>query len=108
GVRAPACESFVDRRSLRKEMRWVRDQLGMNVYFCVPHQNGLLCLDHVDGTAVDMLGLGPGRMLPRHAGAASTALMAFASPDAQHELLAAAPFELIASNTPVTADALEA
>src|ERR1700712_1146220 len=34
-----AVESFVDRRRLRKEMRWVRDQLGMNVYFCVPHQN---------------------------------------------------------------------
>ena len=78
-----AVESFVNRHALRKEMRWVRDQLGMNVYFCVPHQNGVLCLDHVDGTAVDMLGLGPGRILPRHAGAASCALMAFASPTAQ-------------------------
>jgi DNA-binding IclR family transcriptional regulator len=103
-----AIESFVNRHSLRKQMRWVRDQLGMNVYFCVPHQNGVLCLDHVDGTAVDMLGLGPGRMLPRHAGAASAALMAFTSPDAQQELLAAAPFEPIASNTPTTAEALRA
>ena len=66
-----AVESFVNRDGLRKQLRWVRDQLGMNVYFCVPHQNGVLCLDHVDGTAVDMLDLGPGRMLPRHAGAAS-------------------------------------
>ena len=32
-----AVESFVNRDSLRKQMRWVRDQLGMNVYFCVPH-----------------------------------------------------------------------
>ena len=42
-----AVESFVDRRGLRKEMRWVRDQLGMNVYFCVPHHDGVLCLDRV-------------------------------------------------------------
>lgn len=103
-----AVASFVNRHALRKEMRWVRDQLGMNVYFCVPHHNGVLCLDHVDGTAVDMLGLGPGRMLPRHAGAASCALMAFASPAAQEELFAAAPFEPIASNTPTTAETLRA
>ena len=103
-----AVASFVNRHALRKEMRWVRDQLGMNVYFCVPHHNGVLCLDHVDGTAVDMLGLGPGRMLPRHAGAASSALMAFASPAAQEELFAAAPFEPIASNTPTTAETLRA
>jgi DNA-binding IclR family transcriptional regulator len=103
-----AVESFVNRASLRKQLRWVRDQLGMNVYFCVSHQNGVLCLDHVDGTAVDMLELGPGRMLPRHAGAASAALMAFTSPDTQQELLAAAPFEPIASNTPTTAEALRA
>ena len=103
-----AVESFVDRRRLRKEMRWVRDQLGMNVYFCVPHRNGVLCLDHVDGTAVDMLGLGPGRMLPRHAGAASTALMAFASPEARMELLATAPFEAVAPKTPTTAAAVGA
>ncbi|ORA39180.1 IclR family transcriptional regulator [Mycobacterium aquaticum] len=101
-----AIESYVNRQGLRKQMRWVREQLGMHVYFCVPHRNGALCLDHVDGTAVDMLGLCPGRMLPCHAGAASTALMAFASSEAQHELLAAAPFEPIASNTPTTAEAL--
>jgi DNA-binding IclR family transcriptional regulator len=103
-----AVEAFVNRHSLRKEMRWVRDQLGMNVYFCVPHQSGVLCLDHVDGTAVDMLALGPGRVLPRHAGAASAALMAFSSLDVREELLAEAPFEPIASNTPTTAEALRA
>ena len=103
-----AVESFVNRDSLRKQLRWVRDQLGMNSYFCVSHDDGVLCLDHVDGTAVDMLDLGPGRMLPRHAGAPSAALMAFASPDVRQELLAAAPFEPIASNTPTTAKALRA
>ena len=103
-----AVESFVNRDSLRKQLRWVRDQLGMNSYFCVSHDDGVLCLDHVDGTAVDMLDLGPGRILPRHAGAASSALMAFTSPDVQQELLAAAPFEPIASNTPTTAKALRA
>ena len=87
---------------------WVRDQLGMNVYCCVPHENGVLCLDHVDGTAVDMLGLGPGRILPRHAGAASWALMAFATVDVRTRILPAAPFESIASNTPTTAEALRA
>ena len=33
-----AVESFVNRDSLRKQLRWVRDQLGMNVYFCVAHR----------------------------------------------------------------------
>ena len=103
-----AVESFVDRESLGKQLRWVRDQLGMNVYFCVAHDDGVLCLDHVDGTAVDMLDLGPGRMLPRHAGAASSALMAFAADEVREDLLAAAPFESIASNTPTTAEALRA
>ncbi|MET0456419.1 MAG: IclR family transcriptional regulator [Mycobacterium sp.] len=102
-----AVESFVNRHNLRKQLRWVRDQLGMNVYFCVPHANGVLCLDHVDGTAVDMLDLGPGRMLPRHAGAASSALMAFATQDVRRELLAAAPFESFASKTPTSAEALQ-
>ena len=101
-----AVESFVNRDSLGKQLRWVRDQLGMNVYFCVAHEDGVLCLDHVDGTAVDMLDLGPGRILPRHAGAASLALMAFATDDVRHDLLAAAPFESIASNTSTTAEAL--
>lgn len=101
-----AVESFVNRDSLGKQLRWVRDQLGMNVYFCVAHEDGVLCLDHVDGTAVDMLDLGPGRMLPRHAGAASSALMAFATDDVRRDLLAAAPFESLASNTPTTAEAL--
>jgi len=101
-----AVESFVNRDSLGKQLRWVRDQLGMNVYFCVAHEDGVLCLDHVDGTAVDMLDLGPGRILPRHAGAASLALMAFATDDVRHDLLAAAPFESITSNTPTTAEAL--
>jgi DNA-binding IclR family transcriptional regulator len=101
-----AVASFVNRDSLCKQLRWVRDQLGMNVYFCVPHDDGVLCLDHVDGTAVDMLDLSPGRMLPRHAGAASSALMAFAPTEIRQELLAAAPFESIASNTPTTAEAL--
>ena len=103
-----AVESFVDRRGLRKEMRWVRDQLGMNVYFCVPHHDGVLCLDQVAGTAVDMLGLAPGRMLPRHAGAASIAMTAFGPPEARQKLLASAPFEATASNAPITADALSA
>src|SRR6476469_4217316 len=101
-----AVESFVNRDSLGKQLRWVRDQLGMNVYFCVAHEDGVLCLDHVDGTAVDMLDLGPGRILPRHAGAASLALMAFATDDVRHEFLAAAPFESITSNTSTTAEAL--
>ncbi|OBC07009.1 IclR family transcriptional regulator [Mycobacterium sp. 852013-50091_SCH5140682] len=103
-----AVESFVDRASLGKQLRWVRDQLGMNAYFCVAHDEGVLCLDHVDGTAVDMLDLRQGRMLPRHAGAASTALLAFAADDVRHHLLAAAPFEVIAPNTPTTAEELRA
>src|SRR5262249_37660675 len=76
--------------------------------FCVPHHDGVLCLDHVAGTAVDMLGLGPGRILPRHAGAASIAMTAFGPPGAGQELLASAPFEATASKAPITADALSA
>ena len=101
-----AVEASVDRGELRKQLRWVRDQLGMNVYFCVPREDGVLCLDQVDGTVVDMLDLGPGRMLPRHAGAASHALLAHESGEVQEAILAEAPFERVASGTPTTAEAL--
>jgi DNA-binding IclR family transcriptional regulator len=101
-----AVEAFVDRAELRKQLRWVRDQLGMNVYFCVRREDGVLCLDQVDGTVVDMLDLGPGRMLPRHAGAASHALLTYESGEVQEAILAEAPFERVASGTPTTAEAL--
>nr|WP_296780620.1 IclR family transcriptional regulator C-terminal domain-containing protein [Rhodococcus sp. (in: high G+C Gram-positive bacteria)] len=98
-----AIEAFVDTGDLRRQLRWIREQLGMNAFFCVPHDNGVLCLDQVDGAAVDMPELAPGRMLPRYAGAASRALLAFDTADAVDAVCAEAPFEPIASGTPIDA-----
>ncbi|ABG94798.1 MULTISPECIES: IclR family transcriptional regulator [Rhodococcus] len=101
-----AVEAFVDKGELRRQLRWVREQLGMNVFFCVPHEHGVLSLDQVDGAVVDMLDLGPGRMLPRFAGAAPRALLAFESPEVQDSVCAGAPFGRLASGTPTTAQDL--
>ena len=98
-----AVDAFIDRDELSKQLRWVREQLGMNVYFCAPRADGALCLDHLEGSVVDMLDLGPGRMLPRHAGAASIALLAYESTERQKTVLADAPFDRIASATPTSA-----
>lgn len=83
-------EGYVDHSELHKQLRWVREQLGMSAYFWVPGPSGLLCLDQVSGEAVDMLDLGPGRILSRHAGAAAHAFLAFQPPDVQAAVLAAA------------------
>lgn len=101
-----AVEAFIDKSELRRQLRWVREQLGMNAFFCVPHEDGVLSLDQVDGAVVDMLDLGPGRVLPRYAGAASRALLAFESQDVQDGVCAGEPFERIASGTPVTSQEL--
>lgn len=69
-----AVDAFVDRAELSGQLHWVREQLGTNVYFFVPHGTGALCLDQVDGAAVDMLDLAPGRMLSREGGAVMRAL----------------------------------
>ncbi|MGV9714222.1 IclR family transcriptional regulator [Gordonia sp. NPDC003424] len=96
-------EAFIDSSDLRKQLQWVREQLGMNVYFCVPRSDGALCLDHVEGSVVDMLDLGPGRTLPLTASASSIALLAFGNARQRDEVLASAPYEAIASGTPTTA-----
>lgn len=70
-------EAYINADELREQLTWVREQLGMNIYFCVPRRDGALCLDHAEGSVVDLLDLGPGRILPPHAGAASIALLAF-------------------------------
>ncbi|MGH3976943.1 MAG: IclR family transcriptional regulator, partial [Pseudonocardiaceae bacterium] len=102
-----AVDAFVDRADLHKQLRWARGQLGMNTYFCVLREDRALCLDHVDGTDIEMLGLGPGRTLPLHAGAASHALLAFASPEVRSAVLKSDPFERLASGTPESAPVLQ-
>ncbi|MGM9474500.1 IclR family transcriptional regulator [Pseudarthrobacter sp. YS3] len=101
-----AADALVDRAGLHAQLRWVRGQLGMSAYFCVLRENGAVCLDQVEGSDVNLLDLAPGRTIPLHAGAASRSLLAFASPEFQKALLQCGPFERIASQTPLTADAL--
>ncbi|MBY6708624.1 helix-turn-helix domain-containing protein [Rhodococcus sp. BP-241] len=98
-----AVEAFVDRAELRTRLHWVRERLGMSVYFCVRHDDGVLCLDLVDGASVDMRELAPGRILPRHAGAASRALLASDTQEAVDAVLAGS-LDRVASGTPVTAE----
>jgi DNA-binding IclR family transcriptional regulator len=101
-----AADALVDRAELHSQLRWVRGQLGMSAYFCVLRENGAVCLDQVEGSAVNLLDLAPGRTIPLHAGAASQALLASASPEFQEAVLESGPYERIASKTPLTADAL--
>ncbi|NMO02436.1 helix-turn-helix domain-containing protein [Gordonia sp. TBRC 11910] len=68
-----AIEAFIDRAELHKQLCWVREQVGMNVYFCVPGVDGPLCLHQVAGAVVEMVDLGPGRTLPRSVGAVGRA-----------------------------------
>ncbi|GAA3698542.1 IclR family transcriptional regulator C-terminal domain-containing protein [Arthrobacter ginkgonis] len=103
-----AANALVDRAALHAQLRRVRGQLGLSSYFCVPRENGAVCLDQVEGSDVDLLDLAPGRTLPLHAGAASQILLAFGSPEFRAAALETAPFERIASRTPTTAAALQA
>lgn len=66
-----AVAALVDRDGLHEQLGWVRGQLNMSAFFCVLRDEGVTCLDRVDGTDVDLLYLTPGRMLPMHGGAVS-------------------------------------
>ncbi|WP_082506985.1 IclR family transcriptional regulator [Arthrobacter sp. Leaf337] len=101
-----AADALVDRAELHSRLRWVRGQLGMSAYFCVLRENGAVCLDQVEGSDVNLLDLAPGRTIPLHAGAASQALLASASAEFQAAVLQSGPYGRIASQTPLTADAL--
>jgi DNA-binding IclR family transcriptional regulator len=100
-----AAEALVDRVGLREQLRWVRRELGLSVYFCVLREDGALCLDRIDGMDVELLQLAPGRTLPLHAGAASRALLAH-TPSAWSAVASRAPFERLTSATTTTAQAL--
>ncbi|GAA3949953.1 IclR family transcriptional regulator [Gordonia caeni] len=71
-----AVAAHVDRAELRRQLKRVRDLLGLNAYLFVPSAGGALCIGHVDGSVVDMLDLAPGKVVPWHAGAAGRVLLA--------------------------------
>jgi DNA-binding IclR family transcriptional regulator len=98
-----AVDALVDRAELHEQLTWVRSQLGVGAFFCVLRENGTLCLDQVHGAEVDLFPLAPGGMLPLHAGAPSLALLAFAPPQVRAAVLENAPFDRLASATPLTA-----
>jgi DNA-binding IclR family transcriptional regulator len=102
-----AVDALVDRAELRAQLVWVREQLGVSAFFCVLRENGAVCLDHIDGADVDLFGVAPGRTVPLHAGAASHVLLAFDSPPARSAVLAEAPYQRLASRTPLTSDELQ-
>lgn len=101
-------EAFVDRRELHKQLRWVREQVGINAYFAVPGPAGLLCLDQEAGAVVDLRHLEPGRVLPLHAGAAAHVLLACAPAAVRADMLAATDFARLAAGTPTDAAELRA
>lgn len=71
-----AVAAHVDRAELRRQLKRVRDLLGLNAYLFVPSAGGALCIGHVDGSVVDMLDLAPGKVVPWHTGAAARVLLA--------------------------------
>ncbi|ETT25561.1 transcriptional regulator, IclR family [Rhodococcus rhodochrous ATCC 21198] len=103
-----AVDALVDRAELRAQLLWVREQLGVSVFFCVLREGGAVCLDQVDGADVDLFKIAPGRTMPLHAGATSHVLLAFGPAQARSAVLAEAPYQRLASRTPLTADELQA
>lgn len=98
-----AVDALVDRAELHEQLTWVRRQLGVGALFCVLRDNGALCLDQVHGAEVDLFHLTPGGLLPLHAGGPSLTLLAFAPPEVRAAVLENAPFDRLASGTPLTA-----
>jgi DNA-binding IclR family transcriptional regulator len=100
-----AADALVDGPALRSQLDWLRGELGLSAFFCVPRRDGAVCLDQVEGD-VDLQDLAKGRTLPPHAGAAPQTLLAFGPAADRAAALGAAALERIASRTPTAAGAL--
>ncbi|MCD2100280.1 IclR family transcriptional regulator [Rhodococcus rhodochrous] len=103
-----AVDALIERAELRAQLLWIREQLGASAFFCVLHDSGAVCLDQVDGSDVDLFKIAPGRTVPLHAGASSHVLLAFGDSRIRSKVLTEAPYQRLASRTPLTADELQA
>lgn len=95
-------------RLVRTVMREVTERTGCTTYLSVPSGDRSVCIDWVQGRAVEVLLLKPGRSLPLYAGAAGRGVLAALPDDECESYLAGAPFPAITPHTLVTADQLRA
>ncbi|MFE4835248.1 IclR family transcriptional regulator [Arthrobacter sp. NPDC056691] len=101
-----ATDALLDHEALNKLLEGIQSSLGLTAAFWIPRNGTAVCLEQVDSTEVDLHELSSGRILPLHTSAASHVLLAWQSPEVLEEILAQAPFEKLASRTPVDAETL--
>lgn len=95
-------------RAVRSVMREVTERTGCTTYLSVPIGDRSMCIDWVQGRAVEVLMLKPGRTLPLYAGAAGRGILA-SLPDAElADFLAKAPFPALTTHTLTAAADLRA
>ncbi|MEY9775563.1 IclR family transcriptional regulator [Arthrobacter sp. MW3 TE3886] len=61
----------------RPELAQLNEATGQTIYLCALRGTSTVCLDWVPGRRVSLLLLGPGGLLPPHAGATSRVFLAF-------------------------------
>lgn len=98
----------VEWQRVRSVMREVTDRTGCTTYLSVANGDRSVCIDWVQGRAVEVLMLKPGRTLPLHAGAAGRGLLSRLPDDERQAYLADAPFAALTDHTLTTADELRA
>lgn len=101
-----ATDALLDHDALNKLLEGIQSSLGLTAAFWIPRNGTAVCLEQVDSTEVDLRDLSSGRILPLHTSAASHVLLAWQSPEILEEILAQAPYEKLASRTPVDAETL--
>lgn len=87
----------------RGAMRQVTERTGCTTYLSVAAGGKSICIEWVQGRAVEVLMLKPGRTLPLHAGAAGRGLLAQLPEPEAEEFLAGAPFARLTPHTKTTA-----
>lgn len=103
-----AQEAQTEWRTVRSAMREVTERTGCTTYLSVPVGDRGMCIDWVQGRAVEVLILKPGRSLPLYAGAAGRGILAGLPAEDREAYLAGAPFPVLTPHTLVTAEQLRA
>ncbi|MFF2318326.1 IclR family transcriptional regulator [Arthrobacter sp. NPDC058097] len=101
-----ATDALLDHEALNKLLEGIQSSLGLTAAFWIPRNGTAVCLEQVDSAEVDLHELSSGRILPLHTSAASHVLLAWQSPEVLEEILDQAPYEKLASRTPIDAETL--
>lgn len=89
-------------RRVRSAMHEVAERTGCTTYLSVLAEDRSMCIDWVQGRAVEVLMLKPGRTLPLYAGAAGRGILASLPQAERDSYLASAPFTALTPHTMTT------